>query len=578
MQLSDDKRFQQLPPEDLRELIRKAVEKQGWKYIFIEHTSWYNLRTRCKHDIYNMPILALHNDSNRPIAITTVEISKKKEDSDRYDFLGRYTYNVDYVHQNITTEISHFTTNDVEGHKITLWGHAICNPITQGHFFQMPLENIKPLFVGQLMGQNSGSPFRAVDSVAGTYQDLMIKNNMTGAFIKRSASIVQLLSRCPNDHLCNKYRLSNILQNTAFPTENQVAYKRIDYNHYIIGSVEEMEKAKENKDLSAYYPVITAEMCKDILDNIPRIDIDFGCFGLGSAGSGVLDMLSRSILFEKYMIVDFDTVESKNIRNQWYEMDQIHLNKVAASEHHLKYRQHSGHNIEITSRNDKFETINFNLFKFKYVMSAFDKIQTRLEFLTRITDEKSDVKYLFDARYDELTASIYFIDLQNKEEVDYYAKGLLSDKAAFDKLEAKRKTDTLEKFIQYLEGRGCFTQYCGSTKRLLANHVGIPAEDDSLRCPRIKEVEIDTITKCHGEDCINMFTKFYEQYKEKCSELLLPEEESSCVRQNFIDIYHYASTFIFDAIKAMESDTPKKLFTHIDVTTDPLPNSIILRK
>lgn len=579
MQLSDDKRFQNLPPDDIREIIRNTVTAEGWKYIFIEHTFWYNLRTRCKHDISNMPIVALNNTSNRPIAVTDVEVFKQKEtDEESYNRIGRWCYNADYVHQNITSEVSHKVTCCHDGYKVSIEGHAICNPITEGHFFQRPLEEIKPLFVGQLMGQNGGSPFRTVYSVAGTYHDNIIQTT-NGGFIKRTASIVQLLTRCSSDVLQNKTRLIQTVQNARFPKNDEIAYKDITCDRYTIGTKEDLAKCEAENKLSAYYPTITADMCKDLLDNLPRIDIDFGCFGLGSAGTGVLDMLSRSILFEKYMLVDFDKVENKNLRNQWYYNNQINQTKAQASDYHMKYRAHSYHYIENIARNCKFQDIEFRIYKFKYVMSAFDRIDTRLEFLDTLLHEKTQAKFLFDARYDDLTASVFFIDLENKDEVEYYKQGLLSDKIAFDKLEAERKCDTADKFKQWLESKGVFTQYCGSTKALLAAHVGIDRYDEAIICPLTEEEKYATIRGgCGKERCMEMFTNFYNKFKTECSELMLPAEESSCVRQNFIDIYHYASTFIFDAIKAMESETPKKLFTHIDVTTDPLPNSMILRK
>ena len=579
MQLSDDKRFQNLPPEDIREIIRKTVEAEGWKYIFLEHTYWYNLKTRCKHDIYNMPIVAIANTSNRPLAVTYVEVYKEEEDNfGFYKSIGRWCYNADYVHQNITIENTTKMTREQNGYKVRIEAHAICNPITEGHFFQKPLEQIKPLFIGQLMGQNGGSPFRTVSSVAGTYHDNVI-NTTSGGFIKRTAPIIQLLTKCSSDILHNKTRLLSAIQNARFPQNKEVAFKNIAADRYHIGTQEELEECKKNNSLSAYYPVITAEMCKQLLENFPRVEVDFGCFGLGSAGSGVLDMLSRSILFERYLLVDFDTVESKNLRNQWYESNQIHQPKIQASNYRFSYRN-QGNYREIILKNAKFQEIPFNLYDFKYVMSAFDSIETRLEFLDTVTSEQTRAKYLFDARYDDLTASVFFIDLQNKDEVEYYRQGLLEDKKAFDKLEQKRKCTTFDKFKQWLEEHECFSTSCHSTRILLSEACGLSRyqiDSTEVVCPRIRQ-DYPVDNTCGKEDCLAMFEEFYNKYKEQCSELTLAEPESSCIRQNFIDIYHYASTYIFDAIRVMESENPKKLFTHVDVTTDPLPTAMILRK
>ena len=291
-------------------------------------------------------------------------------------------------------------------------------------------------------------------------------------------------------------------------------------------------------------------------------------------------MLSRSIFFEKYLLVDFDTVESKNLRNQWYESNQIHQTKVQASNYRFSYRGQSNHK-EIIPRNAKFQEIQFHLYDFKYVMSAFDSIETRLEFLDTVTSEQAKAKYLFDARYDDLTASVFFIDLENKDEVEYYRQGLLEDKKAFDKLEQERKCTTFDKFKQWLEQHDCFSTSCSSTKILLANKCGIPSyqidSTELIICPRVEQ-DFPNYNLCGKKDCLARFEEFYNKHKEPCSKLTLAESESSCIRQNFIDIYHYASTYIFDAIRVMESENPKKLFTHVDVTTDPLPTAMILRK
>ena len=589
-QLSDDLRFQELPPDDIRERIRKSFDKIGWKYIFINETNWYNSTTRCKHNIYNIPIYASKDCSERPRLVTEV-IVQERANNGAFGTTAEYVYNKDYVHNNIGRKYNPITNAhsgtsgfdyvpDYENPNIQykIEFESFCNPITMHHFFITDLKDLTLLFKGQLMGQNKGSPLRGVDSAAGTYEDLILRAENGGAFIKRSAPIIQLLSRASLARLQETNSLAEILQkNSLFPQDNQVAFKLLSKDKYRIGTQEELEQAIKDKQVSAYYPVITGEMCKELLASIPRIDIDFGCFGLGSAGTGVLDLISRSNFFEKYLLVDFDRVEYKNLRNQWYTSREVSYNKAQASFSIFKTRLFGDRHAEILYKTTEFQDINFSMYNFKYVMSAFDSIDTRLAFLDKILEEKSSAKYLIDTRYDDLTASVFFINLEKEEEIEFYRKGLLADKEIFDKFEAEKYVKNEEEFITYLKNRDCFISDCSHCLELIESKIKREYPDTSierLRCPRSTR---SVVFECQSEECINHFKDLYRKFPLACNKFKMIEEESSCVRQNFMDIYHYASTFVFDAIRIIENGKDKP-FTQVDVTTDPLPTSIILRR
>ena len=584
-QISDDLRFQELPPEEIRTQLRKSIDKFGCKYILIEHTTWYNQKTRCKHDIYNMPILAFHDNSERPMAITTVTVQERPTGG--WTDTKTYIYNQDYVHVNICVNTSseagsvNIPDADDENKRYCLRYEKICNPITMHHFYSTDnLENLKIIFTGQLMGQNSNSPFRTVSSVAGTYHDAMIKTT-TGSFIKRNAPIIQLLTRLNLSDIAschNNPSILNKIRTASYPKGNEIACKLIQNEYYMICSKEELEKYKEKKKISAYYPVITAEMCKDLLANLPKINIDFGCFGLGSAGTGVLDLLSRSTFFEEYLFADFDTIEAKNLRNQWYLRNQTGGYKAQYSKDIFLSHKNNCEIPHILYYNKKFQELTLESYTFKYVFSAFDSIETRLDLLNTLAELKTPVRYWIDARYDDLTASVFVIDMHNKEQLDYYVQGLKADQEAFNKQTKDLSIDSEEKFIEYLEQERTFTNRCSTMLRKLAeyhyNHPTIAQAhiNDVLKCPRsINE-------NCRNKRCLDMFKKFYNEHKELCKKKLkLNKELTSCVRQNFMDIYHFASTFIFDAIREIENGKEKP-FTHVDVTTDPLPKYLILRK
>ena len=83
---------------------------------------------------------------------------------------------------------------------------------------------------------------------------------------------------------------------------------------------------------------------------------------------------------------------------------------------------------------------------------------------------------------------------------------------------------------------------------------------------------------CGDARCLAFWKRIWDEKKDELK-IYKPEEqqESSCVKQNFIDIYKYASSFVFAAIREIESGNPKP-FTHIEASTDVLPKSMILRK
>ena len=169
--------------------------------------------------------------------------------------------------------------------------------------------------------------------------------------------------------------------------------------------------------------------------------------------------------------------------------------------------------------------------------------------------------------------------MKDQEQVDYYMNGLEADAKAFEKEDEEYKVKDEKSFIKYLEQCNVFTSNCGPTKaeliKLVTNIDHPPSSiiESKIPCPS----DSDIANACNSAECQASFIAFYNEHKETLNNLLELKKESSCVRQNFIDIYHYASSFVFAAIREIESGKEKP-FTHIDVTTDPLPKSLLLRK
>lgn len=578
--LSDETRFKQLPTTEEWLAFRRVVEENGGKTIIIDETYWHNALTRCKGVVKDIPIFASYDDSDRTGAILSidknvynVERTEPTDDSEGSEHLekvdelsSKWVFNKDYAHTNITASVSSYSyrkyiNNEKQLIEYKILYEAICCPITRHHLYYRDLNELVLIFKGQLMGQNSGSPFRRVESVANNYNDTALKDSH-GSFIKRTAPVIQLLLRMSLNDIAQADNLAERIQEIALPpSDDYVAVKLIDDSYYTVHKKEELTPEFESY-ISAYYPVITYEQTKDILSNIPKIEVQVAVMGLGSASTGILDQLCRSDWFNKYLFCDFDYVEDKNLRNQWYIRNHIGQSKCQASRTQMGCIRNLS-STEVILKQCRFQDASLSAYNFKYIISGFDSIECRLELLQNIIDGKVRAKYLIDTRYDDLNSSIFLIDLANEEEVAYYKAGLEQDKEAFDKIIAEKQIKNVDEFLAFLEAHDVYHQGCS----LLHKSIGATAMEEAC----------SGNFACNTEECREHFKALWEAHQEEIKKNCLPQEESSCVRQNFIDIYKFTSSFVFAGIRGIEEDE-KKLFTHIEATTNEIPRSIILRK
>ena len=296
------------------------------------------------------------------------------------------------------------------------------------------------------------------------------------------------------------------------------------------------------------------------------------CLGLGSAGSGILDQVGRSIMISSYLLCDYDIVEEKNLRNQFYTTGDLSCSKTGAARSKLSHMR-PGDRIDIKSKiitsNSKFQQANLPYYAFKYVVSGFDSIDARMELLQYVKEGKCKTKYLIDTRYDDLTASILFIDVENAEQMAYYEKGLAQCKEHFDEVQKAQTIQTFEEFVKELEKQEVFINKCYETKlRILGD------EEADVACDICDNSEHG----CKSDKCLEHWKEVFNKRLPRIQAIYKKEpEESSCVKHNFIDIYKYASAFVFAAIREIENGEAKP-FTHIECSTDVIPKSMILKK
>lgn len=578
--LSDETRFKNLPPKEEWDKFLEVVKENNGRILYIEETFWHNALTRCKGRVLDIPIFAHCDDGDRTAAVT--DIIKEEidvlvdDDGDKHYSVvssDKWVFNRDYAHINITTSIyeyvyKKYTADEKHFTKYTIYGHQVCCPITRHHMYDRDLEELTLLFKGQLMGQNNGSPFRTVDSVANNYYDRCLKDGR-GSFIKRTAPAVQLLTKFTMQQMTEDIdALKTKIEGMDLPVDDsQVMVKLLNNTYYSRIKTADLEKYEQEGRISAYYPVITFENTQNILENLPKIEVPMGVMGLGSASTGILDQIVRGTFFNKYLLCDFDTIEEKNLRNQWYVRNQVGQTKTQASRTTIGTIKNLS-STEVILKNCKFQEAHLEAYDFKYLISGFDSIECRLELLDYVQTGKTKAKYIIDTRYDDLSSSIFFVDTNNPDEMEYYKQGLLSDKEAFDKIREEKSLQSWEQFQEWLEKHNVFTSGCAT----FCSDIDKLLEQDFVACP----CEDSTI-ECRSQECLGFFKRMWEDHKDVIKRACYTEAESSCLRQNFIDIYKFTSSFVFAAVRAIESDEGKP-FTHIDATTEGIPRSMIIRK
>lgn len=535
--------MEDLQKEELLRLIKKFNKEKGneFKIVYIDEAYWNNAITKKKGVVKDIFFLGIKNSSEIPKCILSFYYDEKEYEI--HDYLN---------HINISRHIS--TSEIVLGDKKLIMRYqSFCNPVMACQVYSKP--NIEKILKGQLSGQNGNSPFQEVENVINDgYDACVIRRDRKKMTCKNS--VAELLTRYTPGEIrtitAEKLDLKPIPQN-----DNEIAIKLKENGYYTIITKDTLDSLRHR--ISEYYPIITYEDCKDMLDNIPKQDVDLTVIGLGSAGTGILDQVARSTYFNNYLLIDFDEVEEKNIRNQWYIRNYLGSGKAYASKEIIKGIKTGKNIIAIDS---KFQNAKLNHYKTKYVISGFDNLECRMELLNKCLSS-FEARYLIDLRYLDYTSSIYFIDLQNEQQVKYYRNLLQADIDAFEEIKKEKEKhikyiETKEELDKYWEDRDFYRRNCCSARR-----------EFFCKC------ESCGLNSCASIDCKELLWKEFQESQAKIP--LNNVEENSCIKENFIDIYKYSSSFVFAAIREIE-DGNEKPFTHIEAQTEGIPNSVIIKR
>lgn len=502
------------------------------KLVYLGNCKWVNAITGKEETIENLYILGFES-SNRPIIVTQLTINDTIEKT-----IQIYKYFEHLSHTNLSygIEEQNFRLN---GKDIRIEGQSFCNPITAYQVLEEDENDIRGLIKANLLSQNFDDSFSSINSVINNEIDKPVGN------LTRESSMMSLLLKG-----CDLQDTSTIIPviSKIKKIDDKYIYakKKID-NFY--SYVSKQEYRQNRKLYSDYYPIFNKEYIDKQEIEIPDEEYEIGVYGLGSAGTAILDQLCRANYVRNIYLCDFDTVEEKNLNNQWYSRSDLSLDKTYATYKKIndltKLDGRQFHQFYVKYDNKKFQDTNLQSKKFKYLVSGFDSIKTRLEFLEKIEKGELRTDYLIDCRYLDLSSSIYLIDTKNKEEMAFYRANLEEDEKLFQKQKL-----SFEEFCKIFNYDNC--SRFREEYKLKINCTGI---------------------NCDSEECKRAV---YESYIKSGVTI---KKENTCLKQNYIDIYKYVGAIVFGAFRKLQNKS-KKPFSLIEAQTDVngLPNYMIVKE
>lgn len=596
-----DSNYKENPaPQELMDRIKELCPDNRMRMFVLPKASWTNVITRKKETLHNIPVVAQGTGSEYIQAVNEIrvyDISVREYTMAAYDIYANkrpleiYIFHEYYGHVNLCSGYAYYTIVDAEQEKIYLIkGQSICNAVRCFTVNEMEEEDIIPILIGNLSGQQSGDSYQTVMTRHNGYKEITL---MSGGYIAPTAPVMQLLTQRTLSYLrqITPKELFTLMNDTSQPIpkdDDHIAIKLRYSSNYILIKRDELDVYLESKDpeksISSEYPVIEYKDVQAFNIEMPKEEIDVACIGLGSAGTGILDQLVRSTYMHSVSICDMDKVEGKNLRNQWYRQSDVGYTKVYASTCILRGIPYGS--ITVHEHNGRFQETNIaKEGKFKYTISGFDSTEARLELLDWIEKGELETKYLIDTRYDDLAASVYFIDVANKKQVDYYRQGLLEDHEAFVAEQKKNRCKSREDFIKYIDAKDPYVCKCTQVKLFIRQHINENRQRKGVEPLTDFDSLIQTTVGagerfCIGSSCSackeqQRWARIWDVQSEFIDLDMSEVAESSCVKQNFIDIYKFSSSFVFAAIRELENENPKP-FTHVEVSTDGIPQYAVL--
>lgn len=384
--------------------LKKELDREDLEYriVFIGNGLWANKNTRETELVNNIWILG-YNSSDKPIFIKQVRI-EEKDISTVIEFK-------DLKHTNISAGYSDVKF-ELGNKEITITGQKFCNPYTAYQVLNEKDEKItKGIIKTNLLSQNFDDAYCEVHSCKNADNDVFITD--------KSVSPIELIN-------ANSYKeIKDQLEDIKNIEKENIYAKYKGDNYYTLISKRNYRKNREL--FSDYYPAFDKKYIDSLNIEIPKDKYDIGVYGVGSAGTAILDSLCRSEWTKNIYLCDYDYVEEKNLINQWYDKNNINEYKVLSCSGIIRSLSRKNINFKIDYDIKTFQNTNYTKKKFKYIVSGFDSIETRLEFFEKVKSGEIETDYLIDCRYLDLGSSVYFIDVNDKEQMKLYEENLMSD-------------------------------------------------------------------------------------------------------------------------------------------------------
>lgn len=508
--------------------------------------------------------------SERPLFITEI-----RDETNRDDIII-YSLHHDYNHTNMSGSDSSYSCIKIDDKLYSFKGKSFCNPINQSNLFREP-NKFSKLLKGQLLENNFNDRWRTISAIDIEGYEQPLRCAKCGALIPTNSvnplvATTQLCSACltSSELIEGGYidKLKNFKHLLEVNKNNRLIYH---YNGYRWGyGIVDVKNFKQDfyngKVFSSYYKSFKDGDITDADCAIPTIEKQALFAGLGSANSAIIDLTSRGDIINDYTLVDFDTVEYKNLRNQIYQQRNVTDTKTNATKQIIN-QNYSGEPVTpptVKTFSNRIESVSMPYVKFKYLFSGFDSFEVRKKFLSLIKEGEFKGKYLIDTRYEGQNCSVFFIDLEKEEELKYYETLLEEDEKIFNANIKIRPLNERE-IANYSS-----TMIAGACSATWARLKGNLEDKDFV--PYVTSFPCgNNPIGCGDPECLKC-------QREALTRVRIKETpENTCVAVNQIAIYKFVGTYIYLALKQIEQGKEKP-FTYIELSTEEMPQVMIMRK
>lgn len=354
-----------------------------------------------------------------------------------------------------------------------------------------------------------------------------------------------------------KQNFIKLVTQSRNPDRGMIARLNMDEGYYVkytgspyysyLKTKDELVAMFQTLPVSRYYKVIPAKLLGKLLEDMV-FDYDVISIGCGSSGSNVMWQLAKTKMIDSYMLLDRDMIKESNLRNTTYDSDNLWNNKSGCLKKIVKQALPYMTNRDVDEYNCWLEDL-FAKFNTKYLFSGVDKLTLRKELFEK---ENITWRYFIDAGYQGLSSSIYIIDREDEEQMEYYKNYL---------------DNSIKSYVEDIIPD--------------VSNVGYYAWDRTVRYLKKYNSKFDMCRSRFIKHSNKWFKEVWDSIPLKEKEKVLcsvSQERQTCQSPNIIDIYTITSGIIVGAIREIYNGNVKP-FTHLELDTSTgIPLTMVVRK